>query len=237
MVDPAVQKKLQDINDSPEEHFRREVDAFVERFDFGYNKFAPMFSEKNEIIKTIAHHFTISSKLEEIQQFLKGLSTFGVLDLIRKYPRQSRSLFLFENYLTAEAVKSCLVTEHQQEDNQDEEDIVFNLKNFIDEVGLCRVKSVSAFTFENVEDGVIDESQKGTVKITLEDVLKFLTGSRFISSSLKIKIRFDHVAIGRVRVSTCQNEIKFPVHQRYTGDDFSQNFTEDILNSPGFGNV
>lgn len=209
----------------------------MERFDFGYNKFKPTFSDKDELVKIVAHHFAISSKIEELQQFIKGLSSFGVLDIIRKYPEESKKFFLFENKLFAEAIKSLLFPQYDESDNDCEEDIMFNFKNFIDEIGLDRVKSISAFSFENVEDGVINKNEKKTFKITLEDILKFLTGSRFISTSLAIKVKFDRNAIGRVRVSICQNEITFPVLSRYTGDNFSDNLTEDIVNSPGFGNV
>ena len=51
---------------------------------------------------------------------------------------------------------------------------------------------------------------------------------------MKIEVKFDS-APGRAHFSTCHSYMLFLLTDRYKGDKFSENFTEDILCSPGFG--
>ena len=84
--------------------------------------------------------------------------------------------------------------------------------------------------------------------VTLEDILQHLTGSRYISSTLKkekIKVFFKesmpHCSsqIGPGFVSnTCEISIVFPVNNRFIdGEQFRGAFLEFMLNSPGFTKV
>ena len=70
-----------------------------------------------------------------------------------------------------------------------------------------------------------------------EGLLFFLTGSRYLPTvgTITGKLNFKHQNIkegDRVTVSTCAYGILFPVTQRYTGEHFTENIVDDILNYP-----
>ncbi len=116
-----------------------------------------------------------------------------------------------------------------------EADIVYNFNNFLDE--LEEDPQWNSFT------AITDfESEKEEItKLNLHDVLQFLCGSRHISAGgLQGKLKFLHNANHgkRVKVNTCIIEITFPVTDRYvTSASFNKNFGDDIICSPGFGQV
>ena len=119
-----------------------------------------------------------------------------------------------------------------------EEDILFNWQDFIDEAGEHKVENVHAFSLTDVEDGITDESVMKTHTITLKDIVMFLTGSYYLPvPSMKVKVCFDHTTKGRVNATTYDMELQFPVIERYTGENFSHNMTEDIINGVGYGRV
>ena len=75
-----------------------------------------------------------------------------------------------------------------------------------------------------------------------EDLLVFLKGSRYLPTvgTITGKLNFKHQNIKegeQITVSTCAYSLLFPVTQRYTDEDFTENIVDDILNSPGFGKV
>ena len=72
--------------------------------------------------------------------------------------------------------------------------------------------------------------------------LIFLTGSRYLSTvgTITGKLNFKHQNMKerkRVTVSTCAYGLLFPVTQRYTSEQFTENIVYDILNSPWFRKV
>ena len=83
-----VKQKLIDIRSSNDEAaFLAQVREFPQRLDFGYNKPNPKLSDKDELLKTVAHHFIIPVNFEEIQLFKDGLASNGVLALLEKYSK------------------------------------------------------------------------------------------------------------------------------------------------------
>ena len=63
ITDLEVKQKLIDIRSSNDEGaFLAQVREFPQRLDFGYNKPNPKLSDKDELLKTVAHHFIISVK-------------------------------------------------------------------------------------------------------------------------------------------------------------------------------
>ena len=80
------------------------------------------------------------------------------------------------------------------------------------------------------------------VTLDFEDLLVFLTRSRYLpivgTITGKLNFKRQNIKEGeRVTVSTCAYGLLFPVTQRYTGEHFTENIVDDILNSPGFGKV
>ncbi|XP_057296711.1 uncharacterized protein LOC130625598 [Hydractinia symbiolongicarpus] len=234
--DVDVRERLLVIRNCTEsETFRQHLNDFIERFDFGYTKVNPAISEKEELLKTISHHWIISSKLEELQKFLNGLSCEGVLEILRKHPEETMKKFMYAS-VSSEDVKSIFNVVYTGK-IEIEEDIIYNLKNFVDEVGFGRVKEKSAVNVLALEESPLNSNPNMSSKvITLEDFLFFLTGSKFLPNR-KVDVSFNHHSFGneRVRVSTCELWIRFPVTKRYMdGEVFTQNILDDILDSPGF---
>ena len=218
--------------------FNQLMESFIERYDFGYNKFKPSFDEKEKLVKTIAHHFIVSSKLEEIQKFMEGLASEGVLEVLQRFPKDAMKMFLYQS-LSSEVVKSMLTAVHSTEKfkMEAEEDVLFYLFNFIDEVGFGKVEKIKYNDIIVIDDEFTSNETMSEKQFSLEDLLFFLTGSKFPSSS-RIEVLFNHDSSRRLFVSTCMLQITFPVSKRYTdGENFTQNFLEDIFNAPGFGTV
>ena len=93
----------------------------------------------------------------------------------------------------------------------------------------------------NTVIGVHGEAEKG-ITLDFENLLFFLTGSWYLSTvgTITGKLNFKHENMKegeRVTVSTCAYGLLFPVTQRYTCEQFTENIVDDILNSPGFRKV
>lgn len=109
--------------------------------------------------------------------------------------------------------------------------------HFLDEAEKSLVPKADQLDF-----GLSEVASSTELCIKLEDVLFFATGSRFLPpvSLGKGTIEFMHgcKALGRrVQVSTCSLKLTFRVTNRYSGNDFTANIIEDIIESPGFGTV
>ena len=81
-----------------------------------------------------------------------------------------------------------------------------------------------------------DGNYKAAV-LKLSDIMIFLSGSRYLNKEVQIKVSFTRTTSGRLYVSTSKHEITYPLNERYISPNFTQNVTDDIVNSPGFGNV
>ena len=75
-----------------------------------------------------------------------------------------------------------------------------------------------------------------TAVMKLSVIIIFLSGSRYLNKEVQIKVSFTRTATERLYVSTCNHEITFPVNKRYISSDFTH-VTDDIVSSPGFGNI
>lgn len=222
-----------------EASFKLLINDFPERFALGCVDFAPAFTDKENIVKTTSHHCIISSTLEEIKAFTDGLSSNNTFDILKEFKTDAVDLFTHnKTLLNAEKLKELFLPLHSTEEIKYnlEEDIVFNWLNFLDEIDNSAVKA-KAFTLEHLESGITNENQKVEKTITISDVIRFVTGARFLSKQQqRITIQFDHCNSGRMTTSTCNDKITIPVTNRYTdGKLFTNNIVADIFNSPGFG--
>ena len=121
-----------------------------------------------------------------------------------------------------------------EEKRKIEQDIIYNWISILDEVESGDVKE---FIQIDIMSGI---EKDRNVKIKLEDVLFFLTGSKFLSSNISNgTILFkDQTEEGRrIKIGTSLYSIEIPVSRGYCGNDFSRNFIEDIIQSPGFGKI
>ena len=237
--DADVQEKLKEIMKCSENEFKIIINQFPERFDSGYVVHNPSYAHRADFIKKIAHHYIISKCLGEIMQFTEGLQALGLFDSMKEDPEEAVKIFMYSDELiNAEAIKKLFIPQFSKKQSPEEEDIYFNLLNFVDEVGQGKISEVMAFTYLDIEEGRVDESDKSKRIIKLGDILYFLTGSRFLTGfNDSIKVSFCNENYGCVTVSTCTYELCFPITNLYTGNNFSHTFTCDIINSPGYGSV
>ena len=192
---------------------------------------------KNDIIEKVTRYFVITHQLEEINQFLKGLKELNVLKNLKLFKDETIKEFIVSstNKLTSKMLQESFkeVKYSECEEKQKiEQDIIYNWINILDEVESGVVKE---FIQIDITAGVEKERN---VKIKLEDVLFFLTGSKILSSNISngtILLNPQTEEGTQIKIGTCLNSIEFPVSRRYCGDDFSRNFIEDIIQSLGFG--
>ena len=70
----------------------------------GYSSI-PKFVEKKELLKMIAKHEVLDKPRSALEQFKEGLSTLGVLDVMKQHPAEFETLFCYEgNTITANVV-------------------------------------------------------------------------------------------------------------------------------------
>ena len=89
-----------------EASFTAAVQKFPECFDLGYTKATVTFEDKNDLLNACIKHIVLSSVAEEIYSFRKGVASFGVLDLLRKFPNDGLKELMHVE-ISVEDVKSC----------------------------------------------------------------------------------------------------------------------------------
>ena len=152
---------------------------------------------------------------------------------------------------------------HDPARREQEVDIHYNFTNAIEAIGMNECLTIKfnvekvTWAVESVDESVDEEDNahveaegeaKASKSVTLEDVCKFITGSKYPMKSMlgKGSVRFKHFDTkeeadinrgARMVANTCAYSVEFPVTTRYTtGEDtFIQNIMDDILCSPGFG--
>ena len=202
------------------------------RFSHGYTKPVVTLQEKDEFLKAISLHAIVLASLHELDQFIQGLTTCGILEMIRANPELFRPIFqLSKKKLTADLLDNIflpLFSPGGSNKRVKEESVVFNFNQML----------------ENVEKGkVVEEVNGAEVTISLSDILMFATGAcevPAIGFSPRPTLQFNHdTAVERkLSVSTCANILTIPISDRMCAlESFEKEFIFCILNSPGFGNI
>ena len=219
---------------------------FVAHEYFGYTKYTPRFRDKEEFIRTMAHHQQISMYMEEIQAFMKGLSSNGVLESMKTNVQGSIKLLTYsDSLICASGIIGLLKPIYSAEvRRQEKKEVIFaNFVQLIEEVGTEEDRNAISLSYlDDIESGYHAPTIHSRI-ISLSDLLMFLTGMRYLTHAEQYEVRFDHSEEGkrvvrRLEANTCNNVLVLPVNQRYLDEDcFSQNVICDVLNSPGFGMV
>ena len=240
--DYDVKEKLDQIracNDQDE--LNGLVEKLEERFEAGYNKPTILLKDRDDFVEKVSWHWTVVRQLRELQCFEKGLQSNGVLDMLKRHPTDAAKEFMYDrSHLTSSIMRDlfqCRYSEEGTPERGRESDVMFNWCNFLDEAEKGLIPEAT-----NLDFGLCEVNCSGEVCIKLEDVLFFATGSRFLPpvSMGKGTIEFMHgcKALGRrVQVSTCSLKLTIPVTERYSGNNFTANIVQDIIESPGFGTV
>lgn len=234
-----VKTKLEEVvNATTQEDLDAVMTNFDERFEAGYNKAVILLKDKADLVGKLSKYWVLTRQLEEIQQFMNGLSANGILDALKKHTEESTKELVYEiSHLTSKAIQEMFQAEYtknpSEEQQKAEQDIVYNWCNFLDELEQGMVPTAKKTDFLAMSEEI------RIIHMKLEDVLFFLTGSKFLPplSLGKGKLTFCSEQKKRVTVSTCTLKVTFPLDERYKGENFTANIIEDIIASPGFGSV
>ena len=235
-----VKQKLEELEkiEDPEAFSKRASFECSFRFKAGFSKPLITFEEKDKLFHAIALHYTLLSSLSEINQFMEGLNVHGLLDHLRKHPKQARRLFLYtENQLNAELVDDLFVPSFSPKGSNTraaEELVSLNFTRYLEDV------ESGGVTCKIVDLNTNEESE---LQITLPALLQFITGSSSVPALGFVdkppSITFQHDASGRkLSANTCANTLHLPVNNTFLNyDSFKVEFTSCMAESPGFGNV
>eukprot|EP00794_Sanderia_malayensis_P001628 gene1628-1807_t len=248
LPDYEVKEKLDELlSAEDEEDFQGMMNAFTERFSFGITKSTVKMGEREQFAENITQHFCLSACHEEMQDFRKGLDVHGLLRILENNYEESKSEFLIPKSQTASEVLLLFkVLNFTKTDGGDgksigrrelEEDIYFNFTNLVET--LEHRGHIEVNTIEIDDKGGGKES---TRKISVEDVIQFCTGSKYVTPALKGTgtLNFDHSGkYGALVANTCSVLLTFPVIDRYTksAEDFVTQVVNDICSQNGFGMV
>ena len=229
-------EELEAINDPVK--FKQEASFNTPfRFEAGYTKPVVSFENKAELIRCICLHYLVISTLPEIDQFIEGLKTSGVLEFIRNNPNQSRKLLQLneDQRLTAEIVDELFHFSFSEGSNKrtSEEAIAFNFTHYLEDIAAGEITTT---ILDPETDGIT------TCKVGLEHILQFVTGCPIVPATgfdTNLTCMFDHVDCDKkLTVNTCSCTLNFPVSELLKDyQSFKNEFTECIFSSPGFGKV
>ena len=183
------------------------------RFDASYTKTIVTIADKEDFIRCHALHYTILVSLSELNQYIEGLKTYNILDLIKGEPESFRCFFeVHHSKLTAEVVNSIFDPAFSPAASNRfviEQSIIFNFNQYL----------------EDVENGkVVNQLEDREVKISLSD-----TGAQnvlAIGFSLYPTIVFQHDLVTMRKISTNTRVLTFSSFQLVawmTEKDFLRN--------------
>ena len=199
------------------------------RFDAGYCKPLIELKDKGDFLQSVSLHYTILSSIKETDQFIEGLRTCNVLEMIRGNPDLFRSILQKSDVpLTAEVIDDIFEPVFSPRGSNKysvEEKIVFNFNQYLEDIENRLVKTI----VEGEE-----------VTICLCHVLQFVTGAEDIPAigfTPRPSIRFYHDSENprKLSANTCGNVLTIPVTKMYEYARFSEEFTFCMMNYPGFG--
>ena len=179
----------------------------------------------NDVIEKVTWYFVITRQLEEINQFWKGLKELNVLQNLKLFKDETIKEFIvstnkFTSEMLQEIFKEVKYNECEEK-RKKEQDIIYSWISVLDEVesGLA-----NKFIQIDIMTGV---EKEGNVKIKLEDVLFFLTGSSWavisateLSYSITKQKKEDELKVELTYI---------PLNFRLTGDTVATNSAEISL--------
>ncbi|XP_066920599.1 uncharacterized protein [Clytia hemisphaerica] len=240
--DLEIQQKLIKIDIAKSEtDFQNAISDFPERFD-AISKPSIKFQEKDSFVQNMIEHFIVSRCSEEIFDVASGLDIFNLNVILSCHLEEIFSEFSLgekSKPSSEDVIKMFADVDYCQESKEIKTlqgDIFYNLTNYAQEA------EDKPFILTVLQiDGEVETTKQR--KVTLSDFVKFISGSRFVPSMIgKCRIKFkmpkDCDSSEHISVSTCQLLIEIPLNKRYcvNTEQFNKAMSEDICESPGFGN-
>ena len=155
------------------------LNSFEEQFDMGINNATVSFKKKEELTRAAVKHIIVSSALEEIYSFQEGLSTFGVLSVLKQHPEEAyKELTCMQ--LCVEDVRKPFVLTFSVSGSLKrlkEELVIFNYNQFLKK---CSLGEVCRTVLDlNCILGEQPYEEEVSHVLTLNDVYQFATGLRY----------------------------------------------------------
>ena len=191
------------------------------------------------------HHTILSSK-GQIDQLMEGLNEHGLLSLMRKYPECAQLMLLNgTETLTAQAMIDLFNVEYSScgsNNRQKEEASTIMFYDYLQDIEGRKIIFLRiVLMYLNCTDGnVFLSTEPKTVKMAMQTVLQFITGSSCIpplgfDSSPTINFCHDP-AVTLPMSNTCSLSITLPT-AIVNAETFSSRMTFGIGNSLGFGHI
>lgn len=228
---------------SNKQELSAKLNNFMEKFDMGYTRPVVTLSDKDDLIKFCAKHIVISSVVEEIFSFRKGLSAFGVLQELLKFKETGLAELIFHD-VQIDEVKECFkpcFSPVGTDEHFKETEIVYHWQQFLKQAK-NRKLILNVFpcpNWNNVDEAVAVEDSPSLKILSLNDILQFGSGSRY--PNFQGHLKFDHGCADphkRISGNTCSFSITIPVNERYTKcntETFALNILHDIFEDHGIG--
>ena len=224
--------QIEDITNTEDLQDLMTSDEYDFRYACGYTKptSSLAISNKDDIVCSLALHYTIYALKAELDQISEGLQMGGLI-WTEEEAASLVGLFCKDNCareLTAAQVSALFPPTFSEEGSNRrdiEEEMALHWRYFLQDVeqGLCSITEVNS----------------DPISITLGDILAFATGATTIpilGFEQMGSLKFLHEGGQFPTASTCAIVIRLPIHEDY--EEFKSKMLFGILNAHGFfGNV
>ena len=133
-------------------------ELFLNRMEYGYHKYSPTRSQMGVFAFSIAHQEQISKYMESILFFMEGLSSNGVLSVLKLDRKAGEyALTYHDELLSIERVKSLFRPHFHPEDankREIEEDIYACFTMYLEEASIGKGVGVDVQEIDDVEAGL-----------------------------------------------------------------------------------
>jgi len=127
-----------------------------------YNKVYINLKDVGELKEKLCNYFVLERQHKEISQLCKGLESFGVLSLLKKFPNDAIKEFInIPKSITAEIISTlfpCKYSDATSPTRKLEEDVSFQWQQLLDEL---ESDTKPVIKVENIESGIVDGKTGG----------------------------------------------------------------------------
>ncbi|XP_063397453.1 uncharacterized protein LOC134681742 [Mytilus trossulus] len=220
----VVKEKLNQMDRCTSDEAVKQVYSTMEEERTGADFLVPVLKFNREMIssfKSALVEHPCSSCKEELDQFIRGLDTHQVLGLLRQDENKTKVRVLFSGQvkpLTALALRQMMVFKYSEGNRR-----------------LGEMRTGQGFlTFLQAASKKTDsKAQVNGIVVTLEDILVWLSGARFIPAAgfhKKIDVEFSNA----VQVNTCALTLTLKIEENMTPEDAVVHYAGLLINSQTF---
>ncbi|XP_060085308.1 uncharacterized protein LOC132564690 [Ylistrum balloti] len=200
----------------------------------GFTKLLTL-KNRDEAIKVVKAHYLLYRVMASVTQSKEGLKLGGVLEVLRRFPKDAEGVLGSGGGVTAEDIHNFYSPIYSTESTEKskEQRIVYNLNRF-----LCKIEKnkISSTWLNPWHDGQ-DTPEDQTKAISLENVSQALIGSpRLPRDVSKGNIQFDYKSSNLSSVNTCVPFITFSnIDSIQAYEKFEEAMIFIVVGAYGFG--